>query len=165
MGYKWCHGALVVVPDPHGMVFKLTRNISKVFEKIYEPLMGWWIHHHATSSIFVCLKFRELAGFLSHTWATSDVMVHWLRPQTHMEWVSCPLKTYPRCFQTFIFYKLVDGSTIMPYPPCLFGSNLRSGVEFLGHTWATYVWCHGALAEAPDPHGMVFTPNQNISKV
>jgi hypothetical protein len=85
-----------VVPDPHGMVFTPTPNISKALETNYVPLMGWWIHHHATSTIFVCLKFRELAGFLGHT---------------------------------------------------------------------GYKWCHGALVEAPDPHGMSVMPPQNVSKV
>jgi hypothetical protein len=32
--------------------------------------------------------------FLGHNWVSNDVMVHWLRPQTHIEWFPHPLVIY-----------------------------------------------------------------------
>ncbi len=52
--------------------------------------MRRWIHHYATSTILASEEIREFAKFLGHSLATNDVMVHWLKPQTHMEWF--PLK-------------------------------------------------------------------------
>jgi hypothetical protein len=50
----------------------------------------------------VCPEFTKLADFLDHSKATNDVKVHWLRPQTHMEWFPHPLHTYTMCFNSFL---------------------------------------------------------------
>jgi hypothetical protein len=63
--------------------------------------MGRWIHHHYTTTILVGPKFGELADFLGPSEATNDVMVHWLKPQTHMEWFPYPLHTYARFGKVF----------------------------------------------------------------
>ena len=54
--------------------------------------------------------------FLGHSWSSNanDVKVHWLRPQTHMEWFPHSLHTYTMCFRSFIWSGWADGSTIMP---------------------------------------------------
>ncbi len=74
--------------------------------------MGRWIHHHATTTILVGPELRELAKFLGHSWAANDVKVHWLRPQTHMEWFSHPLQTY-KVFE--IIHMLWMGIWVHPY--------------------------------------------------
>jgi hypothetical protein len=69
------------------MVSISTPNIYKVYAIIHMLYMDRWIHQHATAIILVGPDFRKLAKFLGHSWATTtnDVMVHWLRPQIHME--------------------------------------------------------------------------------
>ena len=119
-GYIWCHGALIEAPDPHRMIPTSTPIIYEVFESIHKLWMGRWIHHHASSTIFMKLKFRELAEFMGHTLATYDVILHWLRPQTHMKFVPTPLQTCSMCLRAFICYGWGDGSTIMPLPPWSF---------------------------------------------
>jgi hypothetical protein len=67
-------------------------------------LMGRWIHHHATSTVVVDAEFGEWADFLFDSIkASNDVKVHWLRPQTHMEWFPHPLNTYTIHFRPFIW--------------------------------------------------------------
>jgi hypothetical protein len=75
LGYKWCHGALVEAPDPHGMVPTSTSKIYKVFENIqslwmvFENILmlriGRWIHDQAISTILGSLhlyKMGEIFG-------------------------------------------------------------------------------------------------------
>ncbi len=126
---------MVEAPDSHGMVPKTTPNIHNVCENICMLWMVRWIHHHATSTIFVCPKHHELANFLGHSMATNNVRVHWLRPQTHIEWFPHPLQTYIRCDRTFVCWGWSDGSTIMPPPPHLPAPNTMSWPN----SWVT-VW-------------------------
>ncbi len=110
---------MVEAPDPHVMVPTSTPYIYKVFETIHMLWKGRWVHHHATITILVCPKFRELADFLGHSEATNDVKVKWLKPKAYIEWFPHPLHTYTstRCLRPFIHSGWGDGSNIMPLPP------------------------------------------------
>ncbi len=113
----WCQGALVEAPDLHGMVPTSTPNIYKVFESIHIHF-----HYHTPLTIFLCFEFRELANILGDSsagwqlrckwWCQGalDVKVHWLSPQTYMEWFPHPLQTYTRCLRAFICCTGSDGS-------------------------------------------------------
>jgi hypothetical protein len=80
--------------DPDGMAPTSTSNIYKVFGNIPMLWMGRWIQYLGnTTIILVGQDFRELSKFLGHSLATNDVMVNWLRPQTHMECFPHPLQT------------------------------------------------------------------------
>jgi hypothetical protein len=70
----------------------------------------------------------------------NDVMVHWLRPQTHMEWFPHPLQANSRCLRTFLCCGWADGFTILPLPlfmeahiPIL-GSGQISGSKWAAKT-------------------------------
>ncbi len=75
LGYKWCHSTLFKVLAPYGLV------------SIPHPLIkGVWDHSYAVDGQ-MDLSFWKLTEFLVQRWFTiNDVMVHWLRPKTHMEW-------------------------------------------------------------------------------
>ena len=110
LGYKWCHGALVKAPHPHGIVPTSTSNIYKMFEIIHVLWMGRWIHHDVTSTIILGPDFRELAEYVCHTsWTTNDVMVYCLMTQTHMKWFPHPLQTYTRCLRSIMGCGWADG--------------------------------------------------------
>ncbi len=143
VGYKWCHGALVEAPDPHGMVSISTPSTYNVLLIIPMLWMGRWIHHSATT---IGPDYRKLAKLQIQMYCTIDVMEHWLRSQTHMEWFPYPLQIYTRCMQSFICFTWTDGFTNMPLPSYLL-------VQILGswpNSWATaglqlqmMSWCIG----------------------
>jgi hypothetical protein len=59
-----------------------------------------------------------------------DIMIEWMRLQTHMEWFSHPWDTYTRCLASY--YGLTDVSTNMPLSPltdALDGPDLGSQTE------------------------------------
>jgi hypothetical protein len=77
--------------------------------------MGRWIHHYVSSTILVCLKSKELAESLDHSWNTNDVKVYWLGSLTHMEgFPHYPLQHIYMVFENIRCYGWADGSTIMP---------------------------------------------------
>jgi hypothetical protein len=128
---------MVEAQDPHGMVPTYTTYIYKVFETIHMLWMGRWVHHHTTTTILVCPKYRELADFLGHSKAANNARVDWLRPKTHMEWFSHPLHAYTstRCLSPFIVCcGWADGSTIMPLPPYMYAQNFGIVVSILAVT-------------------------------
>jgi hypothetical protein len=124
-GYIWCHGALIEAPDPHRMIPTSTPIIYEVFESIHKLWMGRWIHHHASSTIFMKLKFRELAEFMGHTLATYDVMVLPFRPQTHMKLFQLHSK-HVQCVWEHSY--AVDGE--MDPPSCLFHHDCSSQINW-----------------------------------
>jgi hypothetical protein len=151
---------LVEAPDPHGMVLTSTSNIYKVFVNIY-MLSGWadgstimTLPLYILDGIQLTGSFCQIPGL--QVWATNDVMVHWLRPQTHMEWFPLPLQTYKVVKIIHMRSGWADGSTIMTLPQYILdGVQL---MEFLPNSWIMqlgYRLYHGALVEAPDPHGKV----------
>jgi hypothetical protein len=70
-------------------------------------------YHHSFTTRLVGAEFMELADFLDHSKAINDVKVHWLRPQTHVEWFPYQPHTCTRCFRPFIWSEWADGSTII----------------------------------------------------
>ncbi len=68
--------------------------------------MGRWVHHNAITNMLFGVEFIEYAVFLNHSKATNNLKVHWLRPQTHMEWFPLPFYT------PFIWSGWADGSTL-----------------------------------------------------
>ena len=97
----------------------------------------------------------------AHTWITTNIMVQWLRLQIKMEWFPHPFQTYPRTLRSFTCCGRAAGSIIAPLPPHLLAPILGVDINF-GSSHLGYNQHHGAVAEAPDPHGMV--PTSFISK-
>ena len=95
----------------------------KVFDTIHILWMGRWIHHHSTCTIYAGPEFMDFGKFLGHRWATNNIMAHWLRPQTHMEWFPHSLETYTRYLRTFICCGGADGSTAMLRTPYMLALN------------------------------------------
>ena len=124
LGYKWCHGTLFKVLAPYGLV------------SIPHPLQTYKICLRS----FICCGWADgstnVPPLPTTCWSDSrksnDVMVHWLRPQTHVEWFLYPLQTYKRCLRSFICYGLADGSTNVPLPPhfLILCPELRSLMNF-----------------------------------
>ena len=129
---SWCIGW-----GPRPTLPNSSSNINQVCENIHMLWMGRWIHDHAISTIRGIYIFTRWEKFWKSRLATNDVMVHWLRPQTHMEWFPPPLQRYTRCLRTFICCGWAARSTIMPLPlhlPCV---EIREFSKFLGHSSAT----------------------------
>ena len=98
------------------------------------------LHHHVTSYHHSCWlagpDFGRLARIPGSQWSSNanDVKVHWLRPQTHMEWFPHPLQTYTWCFEhSFLYCGWANGSTIMSLTPYLLACLSRTW--FLGVHW------------------------------
>ena len=105
-------------------------------------------YHHTCE-----LRFGESATILGHHWAQKEVIVHWLRLQTLVEWFPHPLHTYAMCMTTFICNGWRYGSVIMPLPPHLLVQICKIG-------WKPWLWMHtewyplcGVWASKPIWHG------------
>jgi hypothetical protein len=162
--YKWCQGALVEAPKPQWFPhysIHMERVVGHLFRadtgQMDPPSFNY--HHTCWPRVWGvfgwCLGKRE---------ATNDVSVDWLRPQTHMEWLLHPLQTYKMCLRTFIccVYGQMDPPSLHYHHTCW---PKVWGVSWFPWTQWGYKWCHGALVEAPDPHGMVPTSTPYICKV
>ena len=163
LGYIWCHTALVEAPDPHEVCSNSTPNMFKMFESIHMLGTGRWIHHHASSTMIVHLKLIEMAEFTGHTWATYDVELHWLRPQTHMKLFQLHSK-HVQC----VWEHSYAGDGEMDPPSCLFHHDHSSQFSWDGEIHRShlgYIWCHTAVIEVLDPHGMIPTSTPNMFKV
>jgi hypothetical protein len=140
-------GTLIMPHPPYLFISKLQSwggpDIYKVFGNIHMIRMGTLIMPHPPY-LFIS-KLQSWGGILlGHTWATNDVMVHWLWSQTHMEWFSNLHQTYPRCLKKFMSHWWADGSTIMPHPAYLFVSNLGSWRDsWVTHGLQVMSWCIG----------------------
>ncbi len=95
--------------------------------------------------------------------ASNELIIQWLRLQTHMEWSPHPLHTYTRCLSSFKSCGWEDWISIM----LLLQSLLSQVFEFGKNTgWKPCAkWSHDAMTEAKDSHGMVPTSSSYICKV
>ena len=118
-------------------VWEHSFAVDGVWEHSYaedRQMDTWSSHFHYTRQFTFVQDGRNFGDDSS---ATNDVMVHWLRPQSHMEWFPPPLLRYTRCLRTFICCGWTDGSTIMPLPPYVPCVEIREFTNFLGHSLAT----------------------------
>jgi len=90
MQCKGYHGAVNEAQDSHHH-----GDDSQVMEGDWDPLS----HHCLTHSWD---RFWISTTFPHHICNAKDVMMQWLRLQTHMEWSSHPLQTYASSWRSFI---------------------------------------------------------------
>ena len=94
--------------------------------------MGRWIHHNTISTMIVHLKLIEMAEFMGHTWATYDVILHWLMPQTHMKLFQLHSK-HVQC----VWEHSYAGDGEMDPPSCLFHHDHSSQFNWDGDSQVT----------------------------
>jgi len=94
--------------------------IYKVFQHLDMPWMGIWVHPYTVTLVQVRVDFRKIGVGRS----LSNVVMSWLRFQTHMESILHPFHMYTKCFTTLICHGWVYGCALTLLCLC------RSGVEF-----------------------------------
>ena len=77
------------------------------------------MHHHAVPTIPVGQDLESQLKSRGHCLAPNEVLVQWLRLQTHMDWFPHPLQTYESCLTTFICCGREYGSITMLLLPHL----------------------------------------------
>ena len=94
--------------------------IYKVFQHLDMPWMGIWVYPYTVTLVQVRVDFRKIGVGRS----LSDVVMSWLRFQTHMESIVHPFHMYTKCFITLICHGWVYGCALTLLSLC------RSGVDF-----------------------------------
>ena len=120
-GVSWCAGQfnlvrcydqVRIIPQAHINWFPYPLQTHKMFESSH---MSWMGQMGRPPS--------QVTGK-----DTPDVVVHWLRPQTPMEWFQCPLQTYTRCLRAVICH----GWGQMGQPPT---SQVTAGKDIPAVHW------------------------------
>ena len=121
-------------------------------------------HQHASTQ--QCIHILEICwnpGLLLRT--ENNLIVQWLRLQTHIEWSPYPLEIYKVLesihmlwVDTRIHHHANINTTMWTY----FG-NLH--LSWTTAPYCKHLYCHCAVIEAPDPHGMIPTSSPNMCNV
>ena len=106
---------------PRGMHSTSILDVSKVFYHHDMLWMGIWVHRHC----YACAGWGWIFGDNGVDLSPSDVVMTWLKLQTHMDCCPHPYWINTMCFTILICYEWVYWSTLTLLCLCRLGVDIR----------------------------------------
>jgi len=112
---------MVEAPNPLGVHPTSMSYVYKVFQHLDMLWMGIWVYHYTVTPVQVGVNFRKIGVGRS----LSDVVMSWLRLQTHLESIPHAFHMYIKCFSTLIRCGWAYGSALTLLCLCMAGVEFR----------------------------------------